>query len=79
MRRFSSPSAGRSAGRQQDLRRALLRRVCEDDIRRIIARVVQQAQAGDLAAVRLLLELTPGPPPSTQEMTEEVDDEQDND
>ncbi len=65
--------------RQQDLRRALLRRVREEDIRQIIARVVQQAQAGDLAAARLLLELALGPPPSAQDMTEEEDDEQGSD
>ncbi len=64
--------------RQQDLRRALLRWVREEDIRQIIARVVQQAQAGDRAAVRLLLELTIGPPP-VQEMTEDEMDEQDSD
>ncbi len=65
--------------RQQDLRRALLSRVGEEDVRLIVARVVQQAQAGDLAAVRLLLELTLGPPPSVQELTEDEMDEQDRD
>ncbi len=57
----------------------LLGLVREEDVRRIIARLVRQVEAGDLAAVRLLPELTIGPPPSVQEMTGEEDDEQDSD
>ncbi len=53
--------------------------VREEDVRRIIARLVRQVEAGDLAAVRLLPELTIGPPTSVQEMTGEEDDEQDSD
>ncbi len=53
--------------------------VHEEDDRRIIARLVRQVRAGDLAAAQLLPELTIGPPPSVQGMTGEEDDEQDSD
>ena len=65
--------------RQESLRRAFRRLVSEEDIRQIIARVVQQAQAGDPAAAQLVLEFTLGPPLSFQEMTGEENDEQDRD
>ncbi len=51
--------------------------VREEDVRRIIARLVRPAQAGDLAAAQLLPEFTIGPPPSVQDMTGEEDDKQD--
>jgi hypothetical protein len=50
--------------------------VREEDLRQIVARLVQQAQAGDLAAAELVLAWAIGPPLSGQEMTNEETDEQ---
>ncbi len=60
--------------RQRGTRRGLLR---EEELRQLVARLVQQARAGDVAAAELVLAWTLGPPLSAQEMTnEEMDEEE---
>ncbi len=63
--------------RQRDLARAMRRMVSEEDLRQIVARLVQRARAGDPAAVQLLLEYGIGLPPSAPEPTGQDLDEHD--
>jgi len=44
------------------LRTALLRAVSPDDLRAVVAKMVAMAKSGDVAAAKLVLERTMGPP-----------------
>ncbi len=65
--------------RQRDLARVMRRMIREEDLRQIIARLVEKAQAGDPAAAQLLLEYAVGLPPSGQVAAGQEPDEQDGD
>ena len=50
------------AGRAAKIRAALIRAVTVEDAKAIAVRLVQQAKTGDLAAIKILLDRTIGPP-----------------